>query len=79
MQATILVGETIGASARREPDSAGVPQCSPGQKCTPLMSFLSIVLLSLAMSTDAFAAAIGKGTALQKPRWREALRKPPRK
>ncbi len=39
-----------------------------------LMSFLSIALLSLAMSTDAFAAAIGKGTALQKPRWSEALR-----
>ena len=38
------------------------------------MSFLSIVLLSLAMSTDAFAAAIGKGIALQQPRWSEALR-----
>ena len=31
-------------------------------------------MLALAMSTDAFAAAIGKGTALQHPRWREALR-----
>lgn len=38
------------------------------------MSFISIALLSLALSTDAFAAAIGKGTALQKPRWSEALR-----
>lgn len=38
------------------------------------MNFVSISLLSLAMSTDAFAAAVGKGTALQKPRWREALR-----
>jgi putative Mn2+ efflux pump MntP len=38
------------------------------------MSFLSIALLSLAMSTDAFAAAIGKGTALERPRWSEALR-----
>jgi len=74
VQATTRVGETIGASARRKPDSADVPQCSPGQKCTPPMSPLSIVLLSLAMSTDAFAAAIGKGTALQKPRWSEALR-----
>jgi putative Mn2+ efflux pump MntP len=27
-----------------------------------------------AMSTDAFAAAIGKGAALQRPDWREALR-----
>lgn len=38
------------------------------------MNFLSITLLALAMSTDAFAAAVSKGTALQNPRWREALR-----
>jgi len=38
------------------------------------MNFVSIALLALAMSTDAFAAAVGKGTALQNPRWREALR-----
>jgi putative Mn2+ efflux pump MntP len=38
------------------------------------MSPLSILLLALAMSTDAFAAAVGKGTALEKPRWSEALR-----
>lgn len=38
------------------------------------MNFASIALLALAMSTDAFAAAVGKGTALQKPRWSEALR-----
>lgn len=38
------------------------------------MSFLSIALLSLALSTDAFAAAIGKGIALHQPRWSEALR-----
>lgn len=38
------------------------------------MSLISIALLSLAMSTDAFAAAVGKGTALEKPRWNEALR-----
>jgi putative Mn2+ efflux pump MntP len=38
------------------------------------MNALSIILLSLAMSTDAFAAAIGKGTALERPHWREALR-----
>jgi putative Mn2+ efflux pump MntP len=34
----------------------------------------SITLLALAMSTDAFAAAIGKGLALHKPGWPEALR-----
>lgn len=38
------------------------------------MNLVSIALLALAMSTDAFAAAVGKGTALQKPRWSEALR-----
>lgn len=35
---------------------------------------LSIVLLGLAMSTDAFAAAVGKGAAMFKPRWSDALR-----
>ena len=38
------------------------------------MNIASTALLALAMSTDAFAAAVGKGTALQKPRWSEALR-----
>ncbi len=38
------------------------------------MNFAAVVLLALAMSTDAFAAAVGKGTALQNPRWTEALR-----
>lgn len=38
------------------------------------MNPVSIILLALAMSTDAFAAAIGKGVALHHPRWREALR-----
>jgi manganese efflux pump family protein len=38
------------------------------------MNALSIVGLSFAMSTDAFAAAIGKGAALQRPDWHEALR-----
>ncbi len=38
------------------------------------MNLISILLLALAMSTDAFAAAIGKGTALHHPRWGEALR-----
>lgn len=35
---------------------------------------LSILLLGLALSTDAFAAAIGKGAAMQQPRLPEALR-----
>lgn len=35
---------------------------------------ISLIFLALAMSTDAFAAAIGKGASLNKPRFREALR-----
>ena len=38
------------------------------------MNIAATVALSLAMSTDAFAAAVGKGAALQKPNIREALR-----
>ena len=39
-----------------------------------VMTFVAILALAFAMSTDAFAAAIGKGAALHRPRWREALR-----
>nr|WP_276583850.1 manganese efflux pump MntP [Pseudomonas sp. RIT-PI-AD] len=35
---------------------------------------ISLILLALAMSTDAFAAAVGKGSSLDKPRLSEALR-----
>jgi putative Mn2+ efflux pump MntP len=38
------------------------------------MSPLSILLIGFAMSTDAFAAAIGKGAAMRKPVFRDALR-----
>jgi putative Mn2+ efflux pump MntP len=38
------------------------------------MNLAATVALSLAMSTDAFAAAVGKGAALHKPHLREALR-----
>lgn len=38
------------------------------------MNPLAIAAVAFAMSTDAFAAAVGKGVALQRPRWREALR-----
>lgn len=38
------------------------------------MSPVALLLLALAMSTDAFAAAVGKGAALHKPRFSEALR-----
>ncbi len=38
------------------------------------MNTISILFLALAMSADAFAAAIGKGAMLQRPRLLEALR-----
>lgn len=38
------------------------------------MTPLSILMLGFAMSTDAFAAAIGKGAGLHRPRLRDALR-----
>lgn len=38
------------------------------------MNLLSTTFLALAMSTDAFAAAVCKGSALHRPRFKEALR-----
>lgn len=38
------------------------------------MPFYSILLIGLAMSTDAFAAAVGKGAAMRRPRFPDALR-----
>lgn len=38
------------------------------------MSPLSIFLIGIAMSTDAFAAAVGKGAAMRNPHFPEALR-----
>lgn len=38
------------------------------------MDALSTLVLAFAMSTDAFAAAVSKGTALRQPRFPEALR-----
>lgn len=35
---------------------------------------LSILMLGIAMSTDAFAAAVGKGAAMRQPQLRDALR-----
>jgi putative Mn2+ efflux pump MntP len=38
------------------------------------MNFIATSALALAMSTDAFAVAVGKGAALQRPQLKEALR-----
>jgi putative Mn2+ efflux pump MntP len=46
----------------------------PTRRTIFAMNLASTAILALAMSTDAFAAAVGKGTSLQKPRWSEAFR-----
>lgn len=38
------------------------------------MTITALIFLALAMSTDAFAAALGKGAGMQKPRFFQALR-----
>ncbi|MCX7512875.1 manganese efflux pump MntP family protein [Frateuria hangzhouensis] len=38
------------------------------------MSWISVLLLGLAMSTDAFAAALAKGAGLRKPKLTDAMR-----
>jgi putative Mn2+ efflux pump MntP len=65
------VGKTFGKPARafgpRRPAFAFARQ-------KDAMNFAATASLALAMSTDAFAAAVGKGAALQRPHLREALR-----
>jgi len=39
-----------------------------------LVAVISVLFLALSMSADAFAAACGKGAALERPHWGEALR-----
>lgn len=68
----LSVGETIDISA----PGSGVWVCCG--LCARLEEFvlnpISLVMLALAMSTDAFAAAVGKGSSLYKPQVTEALR-----
>lgn len=52
---------------------AAMPRVS-GHEQSLAMNFVSVSLLALAMSSDAFAASIIKGSQLHRPRWREALR-----
>lgn len=73
--ATVAVGETIGMPPRRQVGQRGRAfALARPHNDSPTMNLASTALLALAMSTDAFAAAVGKGSALQKPRWSEALR-----
>jgi putative Mn2+ efflux pump MntP len=71
-QATIPVGETTAYSRACRP-RGGVVVAFAGPVRFP-MSPIAVFFLALAMSTDAFAAAVGKGIALDRPRWSEALR-----
>jgi putative Mn2+ efflux pump MntP len=41
---------------------------------TPVENLLTTIVLAFSMSADAFAAALGKGAALERPRLSEALR-----
>src|SRR5690606_4072542 len=67
-------GETNDVPSRRRSGSAGSSWSSARPRNALSMNFASTALLALAMSADAFAAAVGKGSALHDPRWREALR-----
>jgi putative Mn2+ efflux pump MntP len=49
-----------------------MPSSLPGQR--EIMNVLATLAIGLAMSTDAFAVAIGKGAALHRPHLKEALR-----
>ena len=72
VQAAIQVGETMGVPARCK---SGVRHAAMlARPDGTLLNPLAVVFLALAMSTDAFAAAVGKGSALRRPRWGEALR-----
>ena len=66
------VGETIGMPAQRRL-GARACRCRQARPGTSMHPF-SIFLIGIAMSTDAFAAAIGKGAAMRNPRFPEALR-----
>lgn len=52
----------------------GVKFCGCARTICPAVNSFSTVFLAFAMSTDAFAAAVGKGMALRRPRFSEALR-----
>jgi putative Mn2+ efflux pump MntP len=72
VRVAVQVGETNGMSARRRSGRSACLRPCPARKL--VMNSASIVLIALAMSTDAFAAAVGKGAALHRPHLREALR-----
>lgn len=52
--------------------ASGSVLCPPGGH--QIMNMFSIIVLALSMSADAFAAALGKGSALDRPQLGEAIR-----
>lgn len=68
----LRVGETNDASMPKAGRVVASLTHSPAGCST--VNPISIIFVALAMSTDAFAAAIGKGASLHKPRLAEALR-----
>jgi putative Mn2+ efflux pump MntP len=71
VRAAVSVGKTFGIPhALTGP--CGVPSSLPGQR--EIMNVAATLAIALAMSTDAFAVAIGKGAALHRPQLKEALR-----
>ena len=71
VRATVRLARPL-VCLRAQSGRAGVPLSVPDRKL--FMNFAATVALSLAMSSDAFAAAVGKGAALHRPHLREALR-----
>ena len=69
----IRVGETIDTSSCRGRARKVSLRPAPGLS-TITMTITALIFLALAMSTDAFAAALGKGAAMSKPRFLQALR-----
>lgn len=69
-----MVGET-NEQQTRQMAGASVCSLSSSRPWVPnLMNPISMLMLGLAMSTDAFAAALAKGAAMSKPQWAQALR-----
>jgi putative Mn2+ efflux pump MntP len=72
VRAAVSVGKTFGIlRAFDRAARACLRHCPASEK---FMNVLATLAIGLAMSTDAFAVAIGKGAALHRPHFKEALR-----
>ena len=67
----------VGKTTDTSRDRSGAEMCRgfrPTLRATTFMNSVATLFLAFAMSTDAFAAALGKGAALHRPGLKEALR-----